>query len=583
MLLLKDSHRVALYTDLVNMQPHSKLTREALTSRRRRVQLPARATTHPVTLARLMLTFAITLQSPSGHQIAGLCEPQGVLMRRLVAAATTWVTTKHDMHTSIDSLACILLEAVYEINCGHLRRAWAVYRRAMTVAQLMGLHRPNIGPVQRIDDQDDTDPEFMWFRIVYMDRYLSLLLGLPQGTPDKSIGPAATLRQEPPLGKFERLLTVIASRILERNESPFHLDDSATTKSIDNDLLSVSIAMPSSFWRPISFHGHSPGSPDTLLETVRLSAHVYYYSLLIQLHLPYMVQGIAANSASDDDYSKTTCANASREIITRFIAHRTFNPKSLCSRPVDFFALLAAMTLILAHLNTRHHPAAAKHLAHHRSTDRALLEQTLERVQFISSLNSHDAIYENSAALIHSLLQIEASGEDCYIADRSDEMHLNAERGQLHLQIPYIGRIKITRQNPTVMREASQNSPLSPGLPASAQYSSSNAVLQTTPQQTDRRLRGHANASSSNVGNSERVSIVEQSSTFAQSPEVYTASSTQYSPVNPSNPFMQQQQRQRQHMAHFSLQGADGVDDWTLEGVDMAFFDNLLRGARDNR
>lgn len=49
----------------------------------------------------------------------------------------------------------------------------------MTVTQLMGLHRPNIGPVQRIDDQDDADPEFMWFRIVYMDRYLSLLLGLP--------------------------------------------------------------------------------------------------------------------------------------------------------------------------------------------------------------------------------------------------------------------------------------------------------------------------------------------------------------------------------------------------------------------
>lgn len=42
---------------------------------------------------------------------------------------------------------------------------------------------------------------------------------------------------------------------------------------------------------------------------------------------------------------------------------------------------------------------------------------------------------------------------------------------------------------------------------------------------------------------------------------------------------MEQQQQQRQHMAHFSLQGADGVDDWPREGVDMAFFDNLLRGA----
>jgi hypothetical protein len=195
---------------------------------------------HPVMLARLMLTFAITLQSPSGERAEGLSEPHSILARRLVTAARIWVTTKEAMHGSLECLICILLEGAYEVNCGNLRWAWAVYRRAMTVAQLMGLHRSPVPPVKRVDPELDADPEFIWFRIVYMDRYLSLLLSLPQGTSDKTMGAVSALRHQPPLGKFERLLTAISSRILERNESPFSPSQISTTQSIDAELLAVS-------------------------------------------------------------------------------------------------------------------------------------------------------------------------------------------------------------------------------------------------------------------------------------------------------------------------------------------------------
>ncbi|KAL2177499.1 uncharacterized protein P884DRAFT_269873 [Thermothelomyces heterothallicus CBS 202.75] len=81
---------------------------------------------HPVVLARLMLIFAITLQSISGTKTKGLLqltEPASVLMRRLVRAV----------------------------------------RSALTVAQLMGLHRSSLPPLQRIDRELDADPESMWF------------------------------------------------------------------------------------------------------------------------------------------------------------------------------------------------------------------------------------------------------------------------------------------------------------------------------------------------------------------------------------------------------------------------------------
>lgn len=251
-ILLRESSRPSLYTDAINTQPHSKVTHETLAAPCSIAELPG-PDTHPVILAKRMLIFAITLQSPCREKFLGLSEPQSVLMRRLMTAATTWVTTKEQMHGTVESLICIILEGVFEIDCGNLRRAWVVYRRAMTVAQLMGLHRSPMPPLKRIDPELDAKPDFMWFRILYIDRYLSLLLGLPQGTSDKSMGATSVLRHEPPLGKFERLLAVIASRILERSESGLATSESTTTQSVDSELLRASKSMPASFWRPGEF------------------------------------------------------------------------------------------------------------------------------------------------------------------------------------------------------------------------------------------------------------------------------------------------------------------------------------------
>ena len=45
-----------------------------------------RRNTHPVILAKYMLTLAITLQTPRRVRFLGLSHPQGAIMRRLMAA-----------------------------------------------------------------------------------------------------------------------------------------------------------------------------------------------------------------------------------------------------------------------------------------------------------------------------------------------------------------------------------------------------------------------------------------------------------------------------------------------------------------
>lgn len=403
-----------------------------------------------------MLIFAITLQAPC-EEFLGLSESPSVLGRRWVRAAVSWLTTQQDTDGTVDSLVCIIFEAVFETNCGNLRKAWVIYRRAMTMAQMMGLHRSPLPPLKRIDPALDADPEFMWFRIVYMDRYLSLLLGLPQGATDKSIGAPSVLRHEPPLGRFERQLTVMASCILERNERAFTASEIFTIQSIDAELLRASENMPASFWRPANFHNVTVGSPDNLLEALRLAAQVYYYGLLIQLHLPYMMMHGSGSIETEHEYSKITCINASREIITRFIAHRSFQPKSSCSRPVDFFALLAAMTLVLAHLDARYHQNATNFLAHQRLSDRAMLDQALDRMDAMRDDNN-DVLMEDSGKLIRHLLDIDADAASGsrYTATRIRRYEYHVQdgsteeggHGELHLPIPYLGTIKITRQGP---------------------------------------------------------------------------------------------------------------------------------------
>lgn len=525
-----------------------------------------------------MLLFAITLQGPSGEKIIGLSEPPDVLMRRLMTAATTWVTAQQDMHGTIDSLICIMLEGTYEINCGNLRRAWVVYRRAMTVAQLMGLHRSPMPLLKRIDPGLDANPEFMWFRIVYMDRYLSLLLGLPQGTTDMRMGTMSALQQEPPLGKFERCLTTIASRILERNERDFTMMETTTAKSIDAELLGVSKGIPASFWRPPNFQNLTPGSPDTLLETVRLGAQVYYYGLLIQLHLPYMIR---TGDNTDYEYSKITCVNASREIMTRYIAHRSFNPLSSCSRPVDFFTLLAAMTLLLAHLGDGNHKEAINLLAHQRLSDRALLDQALERMDIICNMK-HDIIAERSAKLIRQLLQFEADTAEgnSYITRglTDDDIDHNRERGEvLHLHIPHLGMIKIGRGRPITREPSVENA-------TTRLYRNLGEFTHREPSVT----WNDGNAPPAHVSPTTKKSLSNMHGvTPGSTPSVSLAASEppngQLHPPrceqlllhNPG--FSQDVVAQPLPVGHPSF--AAGVDDWTFQGVDMAFFDSLMRGT----
>ena len=67
-------------------------------------------------------------------------------MSRVTDRAIGLVTTNDDIIRSVDTMECIVLEAVYQNYAGNLHRAWMAIHRATAIAQMMALHRGFASP-----------------------------------------------------------------------------------------------------------------------------------------------------------------------------------------------------------------------------------------------------------------------------------------------------------------------------------------------------------------------------------------------------------------------------------------------------
>ncbi|CAG9985602.1 unnamed protein product [Clonostachys byssicola] len=342
-----------------------------------------------------MLLFSSFLQAGIDN-IHGLAEEPGAIINRLVDAVSTLVTTNEKLHGTMECLECIIYESVFHKTNGNLRKAWQVVRRALLVAQMMGIHRSRPPPVKNIDPSCKTEPHFVWFRILYLDRYLCLILGLPQGTPHTEMPPDSVLASDGPLDKLGRLQAVIASRIIDRNEKGLQADDLNLTQEIDSELIKVGSTMPEEFWISPRFVGVSVGSEDEFWAMARVSAQMFYFNLVTQLHLPYL---LLFDPDPKYDYSRIACMSASRELLTRFLASHQFRSAGACHRALGFLALVGSMALLLGHVDSRLHPKITSVFAHQRRSDRAMIECMLQAAEDVRGSEGRLLDEKNEQAL----------------------------------------------------------------------------------------------------------------------------------------------------------------------------------------
>ncbi|KAL6408954.1 C6 zinc finger domain-containing protein [Ilyonectria robusta] len=576
--------------DKLMMQPHAVLAQKPGGGRADLEQMPE-ATAHPALIAKYLLVLATCFQyvNPELHadEIRCLSEPPHQLMHRLADTAYSLVINNDDFLGSVEFLECVMLEAFFQANSGNLRRAWFGCRRGMVVAQMMGLHRSGsrqtlkvVGPTQPLY------PNYIWFRIVWADRQLCLMLGLPQGSLDVSIASEAALAGDTPSDQFERKQSVIASRIIERNESsdPAVMEDFAALQELDAELQKTANEMGSKWWLPpILANIHDP--EEAFWETLRLLEQMIYFNLLNMLHLPYMLRSSAPGDSTTGynlEYSKLSSVNASRELLTRFIMFRSFNRVAFCSRSTDFHALIAAMTLVIAHLDGHRKQrqgagmAGINLLAHQRNSDRAMMDQVLESMEGVAKLSS-DVLSERSSRLLKSLLALEAdaaNGKFGNAAAVMTELHPDSttdDGHSLRISIPYFGTIQISREGVLSMEAPRCTTPPSP-LPQRHPNAKA-ANLSTATRASDAGYMANPTRSSFNDATSHMPPSPQQSHQTARIPS--TAPQTQQ-PFAPQFSSAINDALQRQY-AYPGLTA--GVDDWAFQGVDMTFFDSLMRGS----
>jgi hypothetical protein len=537
---------------------------------------------HPVLIARYMLQLAIFLQHihPKIHEeTKGLSESLTTIRERLADLAINLVTTNDELLSSIEGLECVMIESMYQANVGNLRRSWVAGRRAIGIAQLMGMDRlDNRAQYKVLDPRTKCYPQLMWFRIIFLDRHLSLMLGLPQGHLDCCMASDAMLANDTPTGRLERIHCVLASQILERNKSSRTSDDLALTQNLDAELQRAARSLPSKWWlAPNLDNVASTDSKALFWDTRRLFAQVLHYNLLNQLHLPYM---LLSSSAAEHkyEYSRINCVNASREVLSRFITLRSFNriAYSWSCRIVDFLALMAAMTLLLAHLDSHRSSDAQNLLAHQYLTDRAMIEQAQEHMEEVNRLNS-DALSAQSADLLRRLLALEAE-----TAETADGHTNSARRVSVHetsidtalpdgdddaivsIHIPYFGIIKIAREG------------VSKEVPKSQAAATNNRSTrsQVPDKQSPPELAGAGGHSTSEVMSSADASDGHVEALLSSSTGANNVATTYLTPQF-------QDDLSDSLLTHEEYPELAAVgEDWAFQGVDMALFDSLMRQGR---
>jgi hypothetical protein len=522
---------------------------------------------HPVLIGKAAMMLATTLQGlfPSNQAatVGGVSEPPQAVSRRLADTVRSLITKNDEFLGTVEGLQCIMFEGVYQANWGNLRQAWLTMRRAMVVAQLMGIQKAhNHKALKVIDPKTPVYPQYMWFRIVFADRLLSMMLGLPQGTMDMSMASPAQLAEDVPSGRLERAHCVISARILERNEDPCE-DDYTKTMDIDSALQKAASMMPGRWWLTPNLTKVASDPSSTFWEALRLAKQLYHYYLLIQLHLPYMMLSDNANNdkRANFEYSKAMCVTAAREILTRFVVYRSFNRVAFCCRNIDFWAFLAAMTLLLAYLDGHRKPCTENVLAHQRISDRAMMEEVLENMECVSKLND-DALSDKCGDILQRLLAIEeeaASGNRKADADSLDDSIENA----LRICIPYYGTVKIDPAG-NISRDGPSRS-----LGPSTQANSHDLEASGTVGSVGMHHRAWGCGLPMLAG---EVTAVEPHGATSEDPHRVFIDGGGLPSHQTGLPF---------HLENpiNDVQIAAGIDDWTFQGVETAFFDSLMRGT----
>jgi hypothetical protein len=322
---------------------------------------------------------------------------------------------------TLSGVELCFIQARHYSELGQIRRAWLTTRRAISFAQLMGLHRTRVNVRQ----------EFCFWSLFQFDRFLSLMLGSPPLLNDSHCNLTFKGKDLPLImgnNGFLTRLAIVAGKVIDRVQGSKDLTFTSLL-TIDQEITRLGSQMPAEFWEieeyiPKEFSGMHKWMNKSV-------GHVMYYEIRMVLHLPYLLRSV---TNAGFEHSREACLESARAILRIFQTMRAEpNKVALKVHGVDFIALIAATTLVMSLIGgirpsvSNFDSARQKQMDTH---DWELLERTLEVYRRVES-RPFGKIASQSRKVLERLTQFR------------DPYHNPEETGKI--VIPFFGTITVQR------------------------------------------------------------------------------------------------------------------------------------------
>lgn len=393
---------------------------------------------HPVIIAKCLLRFALCLSHmPPAFDYTQLDarKPVAEMGSEIVSTVGALVCLDDELISCAEGLDVLSLHMMCQISVGNLRKAWIALRRALSLGDLMGANTPSrLAALPYCDPSSDPAkrplPAVVWFRINDFERYLSLLLGLPTASRDEAF---RTMELSTVLSPIEKLAVAhgrVTGRIIERNLS--RMDDYMMTLDIDCELKRMAEEMPAAWWAPPGdgVDAESATDEELMRQTGALIPQTRHYSLVIMLHLPFIMRSAIEPRFA---HSKASCRAASREVLSRYVRFRSLYGKRMSCRHMDYYSLVASMTLVLGYVDAR---SGEPGDLEQRLRDRGLVDVARGKMAE-QARSTGDKMTGEAAEVVGQLMPIIDRGVGSCAEARE------AMRKGLRLRIPYLGTVSI--------------------------------------------------------------------------------------------------------------------------------------------
>jgi hypothetical protein len=422
---------------------------------------------NPVLVARKLLFLGSILQGAlsASHVLEPMRDRFSDIMSRAIDTATKLVTTNDTLTANVEGIECIMIEAMLQDYTGNLQRAWMTVRRASTVAQALGLYRDTKLSSHKFLDsatQAVFDSNQLCFRIVEMDRYLSMTLGLPISSLQTRALTSRELAKYGPLDRMARIHCILAERILSGQQTGRVIDYLLAQK---DELNKAAEGMSYKWWQiPTVSPAHLDAVADPFPEVARMNYQLSHYHLILRFNLPYILR-----QSGDWEHVKLEAASTGRKILALYISLRQVKSGSFYCRGADYLAFIAFTVLCLVHVDSKNKTKShsrcyvSERFAEARLSDRETMERILDTLKSMEN----DATASKLAHIMQNLLDIEgwvANGvrySAVAMEDRDEAVECNGDivddRNTLRLKIPYFGTISVHRNVNLTMEEIARD------------------------------------------------------------------------------------------------------------------------------